>query len=607
MRLSNCNCGKMIDCGCVPYFDSYVDNTVSILSVGNLVSDTCVFDEYVIDWFKDGELSLVSGKGYDPDIEAFHPFLGDESIPVIGGQWKPVLRYVVIDGVKMYPTPKKCQNWCSDLNVELPSVEVPYITVTNIECGLKNLPASGIYDYQIRYNTTQDFAEATRTIRMYLSPDGSTAYLAFYFSAVYVADQVEFYYNEETTPLMRYIVGSNLTGSNINSDPEEIDNTYVASVVNIEDRVYSQGDYITIKVLPSVKEPGNFNTIWTLNLKCLPAGIFECNEFNSDMSRIDLNSITAIYNDVDCRYEFRWNMKDVLPSTHYQTNFYRYNTFVQSASAQLTTNAYQVDKMAYLNSKIEGRGYSAFSYGFTELAGYVSYSKIGSNATFQFDTASDYAYWKNSYQNLLNHTQFANYSTDPTDPNHYKTVSMTWRETMSVCGDNFVNRNLTFHLSSPVSFNDGSLTITIQMLNVANGIVQEPCDTTYDRVQQYLNNVSSSISQADFSGTTHCHATVPFNGSYVRQIPSFETSRVFIFTRNFYSPSLNSVCSLPLFTMTSTTFYGFYILYINIAITDQNDPVSNFKIQSRLNSSTGELEDAWTTIYEKSGGTVIIP
>ena len=595
-------------CGCIPYFDTYVNNTVSILSVGNLVSDTCTFDEYVIDWYRDCEHALVSGKGYDPDIEAFHPFLGDESIPVIGGQWKPVLRYVVIGGVKIYPTPKKCQNWCTDLNVELPSVEVPYITVTNIECGLKNLPTSSIYDYQIRYNTTQDFAEATRTIRMYLAPDGSTAYLAFYFSAAYVADQVEFYYNDETTPLMRYIVGSNLTGTNINVTPEEIDATVLQSVVNFEDRVYSQGDYITIKVLPSVKEPGNFNTIWTLNLKCLPAGIFECNEYNSDMSTIDLDSITATYNTVDCRYEFSFNMKAVLPYEHQFTNLARYNSYINSLSAQVILGSvYSTSKMVYLNSKIEGRGYGAYSYSFTELAGYVSYSKIGNIATFQFDTASDYAFWKASYQTLLNHTQFVNYSTDPTDPNHYKVVNMNWRETMSVCGDNFVSRNLTFHLSSPISFNDGSMTITIQMLNVANGIIQAPCDTTYERVQQYLDNVTNSIAQADFSGTTHCQATAPFNGSYVRQIPSFETTRTFIYTRNFYSPTLNSVCTLPLFTMTTAAFYGFYFFNINITITDENDPVNNFRIQSRLNSSTGQLESSWTTIYEKSGGTVKIP
>lgn len=604
MRLSNCNCGKMIECGCVPYFDSFVNNTVSVLSVGNLVSDTCVFDEYVIDWYRDGEHAMVSGKGYDPDIEAFHPFLGDESIPVIGGQWKPVLRYVVIGGVKMYPTIKKCQNWCPDLNVELPSVEVPYITVTNIECGLKNL-AGGNYDYQIKYSTSQDFAEATRTIRMYLSPDGSTGYLAFYFSAVYVADQVEFYYNEETTPLMQYIVGSNLTGTNINSTPEEIDITYIASVVNLEDRVYSQGDYITIKVLPSVKEPGNPNTIWTLNLKCLPKGIFECNEFNSNMSTIDLNSITASYNDVDCRYEFRWTMMDSLPYEHQYTNFYKYNAFVLSSSQQLTASG--VEKMAYLNSKIEGRGYSAFLSSVTELTGFVSYSKIGSNVTFQFDTASDYAYWKNSYQTLLNHTQFANYSTDPTDPNHYKFVNINWRETMSLCGDNFTSRYLTFHFSSPVSFNDGSMTITIQMLNVANGIVQAPCDTTYERAQQYINNTSNSIAQADFSGTTHCQSTYPFNGSYVRSIPSFETYREFRYTRNFYAPSLNSVCDLPLFTMTTTAFYGFFFFYIKISITDMNDPINNFRIESRLNSITGQLNESWTIIYEKSGGTVIIP
>ena len=63
MILTNCNKVELINCGCVPFFSYYVAQTYSMLEVGELISNTCTFSEYVIDWYVNGVLKLTTGKG----------------------------------------------------------------------------------------------------------------------------------------------------------------------------------------------------------------------------------------------------------------------------------------------------------------------------------------------------------------------------------------------------------------------------------------------------------------------------------------------------------------------------------------------------------------
>ena len=98
MIITNCNCGKKLACGCTLSFSSYIANPVSVLDVGTLQGGTCTFSEYVIDWFRDGAFYLTTGVGNAPDISAYHPFTGAAAIPVAGGTYVPVLRYVVLTG-----------------------------------------------------------------------------------------------------------------------------------------------------------------------------------------------------------------------------------------------------------------------------------------------------------------------------------------------------------------------------------------------------------------------------------------------------------------------------------------------------------------------------
>jgi len=596
----------MIECGCVPYFDSFVNNTVSVLSVGNLVSNTCVFDEYVIDWFRDGEHAMVSGKGYDPDIEAFHPFLGDESIPVVGGQWKPVLRYVVIGGVKMYPTPKKCQNWCADLDVELPSINVPFISVTNVGCGVKGgIPDTG-YDYRIAYTTSQDFSQATRTVRFFL--DSDTAYVALRFYAYQVADLLEVFYNEETTPIHAYILGTNLPSYNKNAVPEEIDWNVLSIVVNLTERTYEAGDYLTIKVYPSVKEPGNYNTIWSVHFKCLPAGTFDCSMFTPDKRQIDYSTVDVSYNSTYCRFEFKFKfVGHLLTPTFTSSAVYRYFGLTISNTTQTSYNTTTNEQVIWLNAKVGATQTATTNRAVRNAEGVVTFTKSGNIFTIECTSQTDYDIIKNSYNLALNNPNISNYSPDNTEVNHYKTFAIFLNMTDGVCGDAYTSKSATFHYSSVVTFNDGAKTVQINAVNTTLGITEQPCNDTYITANSIYYSVQNSLNQADFSLTTGCIQNYPFVGYYLRVFNDFQLSRTIVKQVYYQSRSQDTVCNHTLFHERSSWHYIFYLLYLQVIITDESDPINNFRFASMVDPNSPDLYSSYQTIYEKSGGTVIIP
>jgi len=603
MRIGNCNCGKQLDCGCVPYFDTFLTNTVSVLSVGNLVSDSCVFDEYVIDWFHDGEHAMVTGKGYDPAIQEFHPFLGDASLPVIGGQWKPVLRYVVINGAKIYPIPKKCQNWCADLDVALPSAEVPYINIINLACGMTGGGASSLYDYKIFYNTTQDYSLATKTIRYFI--DDNAGFVAYLFDGAQVADQIEFFYNDEVTPLASYIVGTNLPTTSVNASPEEIDINVIYSVINLTGHSFSPGDYLTIKIKPSVKEPGNYNTIWTLELKCLPSGYFSCGDFNADIKTINPSTVNLTWDAVNCRYNFRF----LTVAGRTPTNFTRYFSPVYVSAANTVSITASGDYTIYLRKSRVATSTPVYLTGtYVNMSGSFTAIKNGNIITLEFTHQTDYDAYKASFNSLSNHATYLAYTSDKTNLNHYKWYFLNWRETLLTCGDSFVNRTFYFHRSSPISFNDGARIITIEMLNTTNELPVADCDSTPQMANSYIETVNSSIISPDFTGTTKCRNAYPFNMYNQGATITNETQRIVRGLFYLHSKSLDTVCqNSDWIVAPSTGRYEFTLYHIRVTLTNPDDALNNYRLETQLDISTGVSTGIWQIIYEKQNGVQIIP
>jgi hypothetical protein len=603
MRLSNCNCGKRYDCGCVPYFDEFLNNTVSVLSVGNLVSDNCVFDEYVIDWYRDGEHAMVTGKGYDPDIQEFHPFMGEASLPVVGGQWKPIIRYVVVEGIVLYPTIQKCKNWCSDLDAVLPSVSVPTINVNNLSCGLKGGGAHAYYDYRISYATTQDFSQATKTFRFYLDED--TAYVAYQFTGAIVADQIEIYFMEEQTPLVNFIVGTGLAGDNHNVTPMEFDTNSIRSVVNLTGKTLTADDYLTIQIKPAVKEPGNYNTVWSLDLICLPEDTFPCNEYNQDMRTIDVNSVNSWFDEDNCRYLVSFSLVAGHPTRSPFRDYFNPSLAQGTGHSMITTTGY----VEFRFRKFE-EGNSAYSFSSTNyvtMIGTKLVTKTGNILTFEFSHLDDYNDYKNQYGQLLNNSHYQNYSEDPESIHHYKWLAFLWRETLLGCGDTYTQRTFTCHMSSPVTFNDAAKSITIEMLNVENGLERRDCYTVPNMADSFINLVNSSINAADFSGETNCRNLNPFNLRYqymtIRDENVLQANN-YLYLRN---QILDTVCNNPDWYVYSFNRYAFNLFFVRITLTDPDNGVDNFRIESQVDILTGASTGVWEIIYEKQNGTQIIP
>ncbi len=613
MKITNCNCGKLVDCGCTLSFDTWQNNTVSVLSVGNLTGGSCVLDEYVIDWYRDGHHSMVSGKGYDPDIQSFHPFNGLSAVPVEPGQWKPILRYVVIGGEKLYAQKHKCQSWCMDLQAELPSISVPFITVSALSCGFvgqgNNAPSNSNYDFAVRYETSQDFALAQRTIRMLLSPDGSTGYLAMLFIGFNVADQIKAYYHDEPTPLSAYVVGSNLPANNPIAVPQEIDYSSAGIVVNFQAKAYQPGDYITIKITPAVKEHGNFNTNWLLNLKCLPRNVFECDLFHQGLRTIDTERITLSWVEQACRYELFLATADKLGSNYPTTYFSRYLAPLWTAGAQTTSDNIEGWVKIILRKSITASGPVAYSTSLhTNMQGEFLATKTGNILTFEFTRETDYQAFKSSHAAVTNLAAYQNYSADPANYHHYKYFYLVWRETMLTCGDAFTTRSQRFHITSPITFDDSLKKITIEMLNVANGYTQVECDGTFSTISSFISMANSDINiKADWSGSSRCRNTYPFNLTYVSATATIENARILGGYWYLHLQSLNTVCDLQGWQSLSNGNFIYRMYYVRVTLTNPADALNNFRVESQLDIVTGALTGTWVTIYEKQNGNQIIP
>ena len=124
---------------------------------------------------------MTTGKGTDPDIDEYHPFVNDAALIIENaGIYVPVIRYVVIDGNKILSEPKPCQKWCEDLS------GLPSITVRRLECSVScggPIPTLG-YDCKVVYESLLGIqTERDKTLKLYLGDN--TGYVAFIFYRIY--------------------------------------------------------------------------------------------------------------------------------------------------------------------------------------------------------------------------------------------------------------------------------------------------------------------------------------------------------------------------------------------------------------------------------------
>jgi len=584
MILTNCNCGEKVECGCGTLsFDTYNASATSVLEVGNLVADgACTLDEYVIDWYRDGQHALVTGKGLDPDIQAFHPMQGSSAVPVIGGTWVPVVRYVVVSGVQLFLEPKPCRNWC-EIETNLPT-----ITVARLNCASSNI--TGNYQYRISYASTDPNSLPSRLVAWDLPPDLSAKYFAVQFRGYTIADQVDIYFNDETNLLVSWIVGQAGVGYKFNTMPYEMplaDTSFHKFAIQIPE--YSSGDFLLIKVTPSVKS-GIPQTDWILDMKCL-GDVFDCDSFFPenflDIREYDLSDWSFVDDSANCRRSFRIKMVNPMTdwtyASHPQYEMWRYsnvNRISHSTSQTYFSDGYARVQLGY-NKSATTQYYTKNYYWYnTPTYGNVNLTKTGNVFVFTFADSRDYQLMLDNYNASLLSAWWTNREpTDDTDPKFYRWWYMLWRSRPENCGDtSFPLRVLYIHQTSTIVFDDSAgYTLTITAAAVTNNYSSEPCNTLVSSINSYIYGANQMISGANFNEDTLCFEYAPFGLAYgwtgAIANPVVETEGGF----SVYSSGKTYPCNLEpdyLCTTDATAHWYHRIFLFRLKITLSKDPVT---------------------------------
>lgn len=316
-----------VDCGCTPSFDILTTPSIAEINVGELLGGSCTYDDYVIDWYDELDtLLFTTGKTFtNPDVDLIHPLTGNYAKPMEEGIYTARIRYVVVAGVTYYatsPPEDPCRIYCPGLAVDF------VIEVVPLACGDRNLPVGSDYDWGITYNPSEDYIqESTFTVQL---ADGNTSgYLAMYFAADAIADQVQVWWGDADTGtlLAWYISGTTVTASEEPSLP--LTPGYLAgdqrkAVVSLaSQKPYVDGQILTVRVISNV----NTNTRWTLYVKCLDDSAFPetTNYFPVSLRNTLIDNI-SISRTAACIYTIGFDLPNtIVDPALVNTNFYKYN------------------------------------------------------------------------------------------------------------------------------------------------------------------------------------------------------------------------------------------------------------------------------------------
>jgi hypothetical protein len=626
MILTNCNTLDEVVCGCTPTFSSYVNNSISVLDVGNLLGGSCTFTAYVIEWYRNGELALVSGTvGSDPDVTAFHPFTGSAAIPVLSGTWVPSIRWVVVGGVKIHSKPTSCKKWCRDL-YGLPPITLPSINILSINCGISNI--TGDYQYRLTYNTSQDYAYAARTVIFELPSDGSIINFAIQFTGYTVADKVEVFYKDTTQMLMGWVIGTNNTAlAQYTTMPYER-NTNLPFKFAFALPAYQAGDYITIRVTPSVRE-SNILTNWQIDMKCLTAAkVFDCDFLTDNMRSFNIPATRLDWDAASCRWRLVVKYLEEIPS--FQTVSNVNYSFSQYAGMQvlLYSTAAWFNRGALEGGVLLNYNKTATLYWWTQTGyatayptvGNVNFKKVGNVVTITCADIADYNWYKASYDTAMASTFRTTWTADNTSILHYRHFFVYWRAMPLGCGDTtYPIRNLYIFIDSDFDFNPTTKTITITLATTTNGIVQETCNDSWTQANNNIAYLNLTISGADFDENTICSYPIfrfgqGYTGVAVNKQTNLNGVAAITLQSNHTTP-----CDPSLYKWeygSNPQYYLWFIHWLKCEITATVDgngdftesPSDNFRVYDYLHPTTRMYNGgAMTLIYEKADGVQIYP
>ena len=573
---------------CSLSFLDVTPNLVGILECGNLHSPNCILGDYVIEWYLNDVLQFVTGNATnnDPDIEVFHPFTGSQAIPVIGGTYLPIIRYVEISGTFYAPTAIPNTTLSPDLEDCLNS-----ITVVNPDCGNGN--SSTVYSHNYAYTANTNFQNATRTIQYEISSD--TSYLAYSITCYNIADRIKFIYvngiTSVQTTLLDVVIGADVPNYDFSGAIKFV-KTPLTFKNLLELPTYVTDSYVKIEITPSYYTPSNQNTSWLLGLKCFDE--FDC----------------------DCTTETTWNpsMFDVTCS---QNGCDENVSFTRNSTC---------DNLKYLGNLISGGATIQISNGYfcgatssgvnncITLNGLVTYTKVSNVLTIFYTNITDY----NNYKSILMNISALAACSDNTLLSYYNYYSL-FILTGNNCGDQNSTINLIAHMCAIPVFDDVNQLITINLNTITNNYVPTytGCDACISQLDTIVNSINASVVHPDFniinrSISSSSLATTQTMALYPPTLPQSRLGTVRLTTYSDFIPTslncdiLNCIGAITPSTGVATLIIESY----RYNITDVSDACNNYTIEYRVPSiTTGcvPTSGAFTLFYEIENGVQIFP
>ncbi len=588
-----------------------------LLSASTLEVTTGVIGDYLIWWrwnSTDGDIILTSSNQGNSDGNVSHPF---ENIPVPGGLLYPVIQYIYIDDYKY--TIDGDGRYSPDLVNCLPPVKI-----NDMECNNGTNPIEQPnYSHGINYNYISSLPDnSSRTITFLLNSGGTTKYFAWNFRGYTIPDTLKISYSGSSNDVLSYWkVGTQSNTTNYTLSPKQYNTSNnFKSISNLSANTYVNGDYLKIELTPN---PDNINTNWDLYMKCITGNTFDfnCTTFPYGWNIID-SSITPtmilVTGSTQCSYEVTFNNKS--GSTFLDSDFHKYFTYSpfsleNNYNINLENNINKIRLYNYTNYELSYIQFNSITNYCSGATGSISIIYTGNTIELSFSHETDYLKHKNSYNSLISNANMTNYTTDNTDINHYKRITLNAVSGTS-CGDTNWRRDVKFHINSPILFEDSIKKITIELSGTTNGVIQENCNNLYSKADDLSRTgFTTYTTTPDFPWLTNVMAINPFSGTYIPSPTITIQTGITTYHGLYIHPTIvNNVCTLSDWWYytgntgsdafnppVSSQYHMIYKFRVKAEITDMEDPLNNWKLYSGLETSTNNTNNngpgPWVQIY----------